>query len=314
MSPDPHRDTLRNPLLSVARGVAYDKELDMFWRSPSSLVKYHRPLSVCIAPVATCNLRCATCLSDSGPSGIAKAWPSLVDVLGWMRSWAPARLVWTGGEPTLYPELSRALQMSSLIGCHNVVCTNAATHDPCSELAGEFFYSVSIYGKDRQSYLAQTGCDKFSRFVRIFEQMFSHGHKVIASLRLDQQTYMQIPEYLSWLSSYPLRKIALLNTRIRGRIGEFTKPVSAAQLDELRKQTATMDLSFPVVFPLEPSMTEAFGGLIVLEHNGAERYGIRINGKSYRSFVEAQMAIGSMIDANVALFSSENYALSNSLK
>ena len=294
-------------LTRATPSLQYNLDRDLFIGDNTPKSDPAIPLSICIAPLVSCNLRCGTCLSDSGPDGRPRPWPALFEVLEWMRPWAPVRLVWTGGEPTLYPGLIEAMRLAASMGSHNVVCTNSAARDPCGELAGEFFYSVSIYGIDRATFLRETQCDKFSRFVTIFEELFHRNHKVVASLRVDIKSQNRVPEYLNWLAAYPIRKVTILNTRLQGRLTCDSAPLNAHQLEHLRRQVEALSLPFPTVFPSTPSNHDSRGGLLVIERPPDLFGSIVVNGKLCSSLEEAGPIVRGALQSNGILFGAENY-------
>ena len=301
------KQPVRSELVPASDGLYYDRHRDMFVRKTSTTSIPRTPLSMCIAPIAKCNLRCRTCLSDSGPGGLSGEWPELRSVLEWMRPWAPVRLIWTGGEPTLYWGLADAIRMATSMGSNSVVCTNASTRDPCGELAGEFCYSVSIYGNSRATFLQETQRDHFSRFQENFDLLFRRNHKVVASIRVDQESKNRALSYATWLTAYPIRKLTILNTRQRGRLVRDGTPLTNEELSELGQQLAELSLPFPVVLPASNAPPDPRGGLIVVERPEKPDGIVVVNGTLCGSLAEARAIVDAAIPGNAALFASENY-------
>lgn len=304
-APHPHSD-----LVPAYSNLHYDKSCDMFVRVATDRPPQSgslRPLSVCIAPIAACNLRCSVCLSESGPGGLSGHWPELNSVLDWLKDWAPTRLIWTGGEPTLYPGLPQAIQRVARYSSNSVVCTNASTPDPCEELAGEFCYSVSVYGSNRTAFLDETGKDYFGRFHRNFERLFQQKHRVVASVRVDMSSIERSISHAAWLRTYPIRKLTILNTRLRGRLTPDRTPLNSTHLSLLRERLSELALPFPVVLPSATSGSESHGGLIVIERPRQGDGIVVLNGTACASLEQASLLVESALSANTTMFGAENY-------
>lgn len=82
------------------------------------------PLSICIRTNKYCNLTCGFCLSDSSPTEksnvgwIEATLYKLSEIVG------TTRIVWSGGEPLLVPDLLSLLELSKKLGHINIVATN----------------------------------------------------------------------------------------------------------------------------------------------------------------------------------------------
>lgn len=198
------------------------------------------PLSVRLKVNNRCNFRCVRCLTDNTPGGCADFdLNGIVNALG---ECAPLRMVWSGGEPTLSPELRNYLAFSVTRGCYNIVATSMTQGDPFAGLAGKFFYDVSIYGTTKKEFVNYTGWDLFSTFERHFHSLFQRGHAVCATIRLHAGWRDFLVKQMRWLRSFPLRKLQILPLRDVSK----QNPQVSADDAEIKKIIRNVAPGFPV--------------------------------------------------------------------
>lgn len=285
-------------------GIKYSTQRDMFFRVPgASCTSRENPLSVCVSLGSLCNLRCKVCLNPSDSESFS--WQGLSDLIQVFESLAPLRVTWSGGEPTLYEYLPKLLEAALCANIANVVATNMTQPDCLGHLAGQFFYAVSIYGVETSVFSEYTGHDRFNSFVRHFEHCLNVGHKICASIRLQDGWRSYLPEQLEWLRKYPIRKLVLSNTLDRGRNLLGAKAISGNECRSLRSVLADARLPFPVIYPQSQTSDCIQGGYVVLEADS--RTFLKLNGRLILTPSECATQLKSYAAANVKLFTLQHY-------
>jgi MoaA/NifB/PqqE/SkfB family radical SAM enzyme len=170
--------------VEVSPGTYYNRSRDCFTTSRLHPKIISRPLSVAFRLGRYCNLRCSICLSDSGTDRIYNPL-SLSSLIEQLSEFGPLRIVWTGGEPMLYP-IEKDLRISIEKGNFNIINTNLTKIDKMKDFGKEIVYDVSIYGFDRTSYLKTTGKDYFNQVEQNLIHLCENRKKVVASIRVDQ--------------------------------------------------------------------------------------------------------------------------------
>lgn len=239
----------RRDLAPVDEQVRYDFARDMFFRARTDPPHATRPLSVCISVGQECNLACRVCLSSSAPGKRFLPASRLREVKLLVASLEPLRIVWSGGEPTRYPAMPDLLRFALQLRHTNVVSSNLLSADCLSELAGRFFFNVSIYGVDEHSYRVHTRLGNFSKFRDELEQAFATGHKISASIRVCSNWRSYLGPFLEFVRQYPFCRLSIRNTQLKGRNTVEAKPVCPDGLMRLRAYVTESEVRCPVIVP-----------------------------------------------------------------
>lgn len=294
-------------LTPFGNDAAYCKEHDLFFGSAATNREPSKPLSVCIGTGTRCNLVCAVCSSDSKPRGRFVAHEQLEQLLGWLKQFAPLRLVWSGGEPTLLPQIRALVEASIDHNFHNVVTTNMSAGDPLVGLAGQFSYAVSLYGTDEASYFGFTHRRGFLDFRRHFDTLFANGQIVCVNLRIESGWWKYVPACLAWLKAYPIKKLLLSNTRPGGRVLGTHRVADEGELDELLRYLRSEPTTFPIVYPAPQTIGQIEQGYLYMEPVPDALGSVLVAGRMCRGAGEVIAAIGGRAAANRKLFLLQSY-------
>ena len=182
---------------SVATGAEdrlwYCRRSDLFAHSPESLGEdgawFAAPYTVCVELSRHCNFRCKLCISDSSPDHekggewVSKALTDIFEAFG------AVRIVWSGGEPTLHPNLKQQIQASHELGNANVLVTNASNF--IGDAAVDWI-DISIYGHSKESVRDFTGVPIFGKIMRNLRLYCSEYERVSASFVLGAHSFAAI--------------------------------------------------------------------------------------------------------------------------
>lgn len=296
----------RTEIIEVCEGTRYSIERDLFIRDDSSPRVLPRPLSISLRVGLYCNLACPICLSDSG-SDKTYAPFTFVTLLKALSRLAPLRLVWTGGEPLLYP-LQSDLERSMELGFFNVVTTNLTLEDSISRFAGQVFYNASIYGWDEYSYLEATGRDYFNRVDRNLHRLFEAGHLVGANIRVDAHWHRYLPALLDYVREFPFRKLLVMNTLPVGRIPHGVHALSQGMCSEVEAFLGLSGLPFPVILPYVSTLSPySHKGYISVEGAVQREGAFLVNGVLCSSAMKATREIERNSRDNFRLFTLQKY-------
>ncbi len=288
-------------------GVYYLRECDLFFSETTQNQKAEKPLSVCVKLWEKCNLRCRVCVAWNGKDSRRFLAEGISRILEALCEYAPLRLVLSGGEPTLYPNLHEILQMALETGYSCVVSSNLTCGDPLRSLCRSFVYDVSLYGYDRDSYLRYTGRDLYYDFVRSFESVLSSGHIVVANIRVDHRWHDYLPGLMKWIEDFPVRKLRISNTLPGGRNIDAAKPLGSRECEELTAYMRDLRVDFPVVLPTPESRRRIHSGYIVIDPPCTGQAVAHVNGCPVQTTQELHLAVRAHSVQNRNLFTMQNY-------
>lgn len=304
--PTGHNWICRELAIRFCEGIYYSKCNDLFF-CEGAVTRDDRILSICVSVGTKCNLKCAVCIANSRPDGKFMDATVARTLLRRLSTLTPLRLVWSGGEPTLYPSLPEILEDALQLGFHNVVATNALARDRLYHLRGAFSYAVSIYGTDPRGYEQYTGRDALRAFRNRFEELVSAGHLVSAYFRLDARWRQALPRVLEWLAPYPLQKLVLVTTIQKGRLDSISRPLSAEELVRARLILGTVRCKFPIVFPTAATpRARSFGNIVIDELRGSPDRA-SVNGETYLLTSSFSGVLGPLARNNQKLFTMGDY-------
>ena len=163
----------------------YHPTLDKIYKEKYSdcAINLGYPLNVCFQLSNLCNFNCSFCISNSSPNGdIDDSWVELsLTRLSEINS--KARIVWSGGEPTLVKKLPSYIKLASELGFINVMTTNGSKVVEINELD---WVDISIYGNTNKSYIYNTKKPMSDRvWKNIEEYVRLYDGKVSVSILLD---------------------------------------------------------------------------------------------------------------------------------
>jgi hypothetical protein len=295
-------------LIPFGNDAAYCKEHDLFFGSAATNREPSKPLSVCIGTGTRCNLVCAVCSSDSKPRGRFVAHEQIEQLLEWLKQFAPLRLVWSGGEPTLLPQIRALVEASIDHNFHNVVTTNMSAGDPLVDLAGQFSYAVSLYGTDEASYFDSTHHRRgFWDFRRHFDTLFANGQIVCVNLRIESGWWKYVPACLTWLKAYPIKKLLLSNTRSGGRVLGTHRAAGESELAELLQYLQSEPTTFPIVYPAPQTVGKIEQGYLYMEPALDTPDSVLVAGRLCRGADEVISAVAARAADNRRLFLMQSY-------
>lgn len=147
-----------------------------------------------------CNQRCAFCYREDAPAPQHNKYESLVEKLEWAAQQAPgSRLVMSGGEPTLHPDLPRLIRAAIDRGfCGICLFTNGTRlHDRAfvRELreAGLSNVMVSLHGLQPQTHNALVGRESWHDAVAGVSVALEEGITVVANTVATATNLHEVP-------------------------------------------------------------------------------------------------------------------------
>lgn len=288
----------------LCTGTWYDKRRDLFFTDTSRPDMLQRPLSVALRVGLYCNSTCRLCLSDSGPHRSFEP-DSFASVLLALSKFGPIRVVWTGGEPLLYP-IGDDLEQSVVLGNFNVISTNLTIMSLTTKLGHAIFWDVSLKGWDEESYRIFAGRDAFKQFDRNLRSLFDADFSVGISIRLDEGWSEYLPRMIEYVSQFPIRKLLLLNTLLIGRLPPGIRPVTRQTYCQLKAFIMSCQLPFTVVLPVIPKLDDdAQSGYIVIEKASESLF--LVSGVRCCSVFEIVEEVQRNSAANFRLFTLQKY-------
>jgi len=293
-------------LIPIIPDVHYDRLTDLFITKKPAKELICRPLSVSIRVGEYCNLACPICLSDSGLNRTF-SHRSFLDILQMIGVFSPLRLVWTGGEPLLYP-IEADLYESVKLSLMNVITTNLTIPYKTKELIKSVVINVSIYGWDRESFLKATGKDCFLDFEHNLNTLFEAGHLISASLRIDDSWRESLPNTLSYIRRFPYIKLLLQNTLMIGRTLSKVNPLGQSDYQQLEKYIISSKLPFPTILPCFSTTPHlSYDGYILIQHSRKYPSRVIVNNTICNSRNEFLKQIEILTQANFTLFTLQKY-------
>lgn len=288
----------------VCAGTWYDKRGDLFFTDDKRPDVLQRPLSVALRVGWYCNSTCRVCLSDSGPHRMFEPY-SFSSVLQALSKFGPLRVVWSGGEPLLYP-IGKDLEQSFALGNFNVISTNLTTISLTTKLGQAIFWDVSLKGWDEESYQVFTGRDAFKQFDHNLHSLFDADFSVGISIRLDEGWSEYLPKMIKYVSQFPIRKLLLLNTLLIGRLPTGIRPITCETYYQLRTFIMSCRLPFTIVLPVVSQLDDdAQSGYIIIEKPPENLF--FVSGVRCSSVFEVVQEVQRNSGANFRLFTLQRY-------
>ncbi|MHB8744519.1 MAG: radical SAM protein [Sulfuricaulis sp.] len=142
---------------------------------------FSAPYSICIEVGQHCNFRCNVCISDSSPDHRRREDWIVGALVNIGKAFGPVRLVWSGGEPVLYPEILDYIHHSRSLGNANVLVTNASRF---IREAPVDWIDISVYGHSKETFEKYTKSSLFETFKRNLYRYSTEYHRVSASFIL----------------------------------------------------------------------------------------------------------------------------------
>lgn len=260
-------------LLTLLPHIYYDDERDVFFATKKR-IEATKPLSICIRVTRYCNLQCLYCLSSSGP-GLPRGNLAIIeDVLNVLNVFAPIRIVFSGGEPLLFPHLVTILSLSKSIGNVNVVSTNATLSPKTLVDIFEYvnWYDISLHGYDRESYAKARGLDLFDKVVENIKILVRMNAYVCINYLLHKENYMELQKALNLFTQLNVSKVRLDHVL---RIGYATEidiadSLTDYMLDYIEKVITQYEHCFKKIIPparyKKPYLVK---GYIAIEEDGS---------------------------------------------
>jgi len=240
--------------------------------------------------LTACNLRCRHCYINPEQHG-TETLP-IETIQAWLRRFAErskgANLVFLGGEPTLHPELARALKFARKIGYRSV------TVDTNGYLFNDFLDRVTAEDVDALSFSLDgptaavndpiRGAGSFARCTAGIESAVARGFSTSLIYTVSRENLDALNEMPALLSLLGVDRFFIQVIGIRGKSaggGLQTSQVSRAQwtsvVPKVARRAAERGIAttYPKVF-LEPGEAFECAG------NVADNYFVFPNGRVYR--------------------------------
>lgn len=264
--------------LSIRPNVDYLLDSDSFrFAAGATLFK---PISVCLHVNHWCNLKCSYCLSDSGPA--EKRTAGLIEEsVNLLSSWAPLRLVWSGGEPVLHKDILRLLEISSRASQINILTTNGTASPKEELLSRTAWVDISLHGTNRETFLRTTGRDHFDLVLRNMTVLTGRGVRVSASLVLLKRFVPGIFELALRLRDAGIRRfrVSRLLALGRGRV-DIDEDPGDDEVISIRERLLALVPEISVVLPAVRKRRALLDGYFVIENDGRLSSPPRLVGKT----------------------------------
>jgi MoaA/NifB/PqqE/SkfB family radical SAM enzyme len=199
-----------------------------------------------------CNMRCKHCfVGDLLDSAQDFPWPSLKELIEQAgEQWGTTELVYLGGEPTLYPHLSQAIEHSQRAGYRVRVVSNGgrSLRRLVQGDLSEFSISVSLdasnsYGHDR---IRNKGA--FRNALEAIREARARGHAISAILSVGSHNLSDALDTLELLAALGVDSVSVHYVSNRG-FADKTMPIGVSSWLEFRKRV--IERRLPVVVRFE---------------------------------------------------------------
>lgn len=150
------------------------------------------PVSICLVLGYRCDLNCSYCLNpDVELKDFSHIDTSLLNLLS---KWAPIRIVLTGGEPTLYPELlSQVGSTLKKMGHFISVSTHGLHYELLLRMDWVDRVMVSLPGLSPKTYQLMHGINGFDTAVKGIRSMVNAGKKVTINFTVSSYNISEVP-------------------------------------------------------------------------------------------------------------------------
>lgn len=246
---------------AATTGIWYDTNVDAFRIDgcpPGSTARAINgpPLSLCVRLGTRCNYSCDYCLSTSGPTGHWAPTSLFTDVIGFLKAvGGTRRIVISGGEPALYPDVEMQLRRLSEEGHALIVSTNGSKHLPSAK---EYvsWVEVSLHGVDDASHRVTTHSkDGLYTALRAIESYAAGGVNVACSLVVVFPDVQKLRATLLQAVGAGARKVRIEHPLAIGR----GHTISSVDLDAgfaQQLKNELLDAGADVVFMPRPSLRD----------------------------------------------------------
>ena len=293
--------------------LVYSPDQDLFYKSAEMDIATKKPVCICMRIGSKCNLNCNYCIGDIDIWKGSPSYEKTIKVLNALTVWSPLRIVWSGGEPSLYEYLPNLISASIKNGNYNVLTTNLTFNkkirDQLDGFKGKVHFNFTIYGISRRTFINHTCMDLFDLFEENLNHLFNMDHLVSVTIIITNKWQEYLPLYLNWLKKYPLRKILLLKLSLTGRQNIEVSPASYEQLQKLEQYLKILDSKIPIVYPPPESSIRYKTGQIVVQASNDNAIHSIVNQKICETEQEFFNQIEPYIGANRKLYSTESYIL-----
>ena len=136
------------------------------------------PYTICFALSRHCNFECSLCISDSSPRNkIDVDWieKSLTNINNFIGN---IRVVWSGGEPTLHPNLREYVNLSKLMGNANILATNGSKFMEALQVD---WVDISIYAATQHDFTLYTNSRSFAKLINNLALYSNSYPRVVAN-------------------------------------------------------------------------------------------------------------------------------------
>ncbi len=169
---------------------------------------------ICWRVTRACNLYCRHCLAGNKNELIKDLdYNSQLQLLNTVYKTGITRITWTGGEPTLLPQISGLLQQSREYGISNLITTHGLS------LKQVFLESliptldtirISFDGLEKTHNMIRGG-KYFSKSISAIEKVKKYGINVEANITVTKINQLEIPSLIELLKQSGISKVVLLS-------------------------------------------------------------------------------------------------------
>lgn len=191
---------------------------------------------------SACNQRCVHCLRSAAPAraeplDLARLAPALESA---ERELHIARVVVSGGEPTLVPNLLELISVIDGLGIRPSLCTNATRigSDRARRLAAAGLRSCTVGMEgvgEEYMWFRGGGTGGYGRALRGISALVASGISVTANITLHNRVLGQSAELARDLNGLGLASVSVTSPILQGRLGENLKAFSAVDQEAVER-------------------------------------------------------------------------------
>ena len=271
----------------VRRGAWYQVESDLFSSEETEgAVWLGSPLSACIELGTFCNFECPFCLSASGANGERSSRWVPAALVRWRDLAGASRIVWSGGEPSLFPDLLDLVHKSAALGNINIIATNGTQ---AINVTAADWVDVSLYGSDDAMYLRHTGRRLSRRVWENIELMArSAAPRISVNLILGMYGRDAVDQMVRRAASVGVRRIKFHRPLLKGRATQLPSTAKVNREIAAARQVCAEE-GVLASYPLCDDETELQLGYYVLRAPGAAEIGDRVIPLGDADSIETQL-------------------------
>ncbi len=225
-----------------------------------------QPLCFYLPVESNCNLNCYYCMNQAH-SLEHMPYEACLAALDSISKWAPARLVVTGGEPTLHRDIDTILEYAHAKGFQTVLATNATAPELSWEKLSRTvqWLDVSLPTCNRETYKQIRGHDLVGQVLENTASAIERGIRVRVNILLLPETISSLSQTIEYAKRIGARIVRLCyEIPYDSETPSRPRPISWEHLRKLKERHE--DSAFRLIVPKSPATTLSKGYLLVNSH------------------------------------------------